>query len=149
MPTGSRFDGSKFMDGIFQRYFGEKSKDSTIKVLKGLGEIAAEVGCTQAQLVLAWTIVNKDVSSWIFGATKVSQVEDNLKALEIASNWNQELEEKIETVLGNSPDMQYDFSRFTKFEPRRKERVDFKMTPEPESPFAKALFDHFSKSKPE
>ena len=51
------------MGGIFQRFFGEKTKDNTLKVLKGLGEIASEVGCTQAQLVLAWTIVNKDVSS--------------------------------------------------------------------------------------
>lgn len=51
------------MSGIFQSYLGDKTKENTIKLLQGLGEIAAEVGCTQAQLVLAWTIVNQDVTS--------------------------------------------------------------------------------------
>lgn len=134
------------MSGIFQSYLGDKTKENTIKLLQGLGEIAAEVGCTQAQLVLAWTIVNQDVTSWIFGATRVSQVEDNLKALEIAAKWNKELEEKIEAVLGNAPEMLTDFSRFTKFEARRSERVDYNMVPQEESQFAKLVYSEFNKN---
>ena len=49
-------------------------------MLKGLAEVAEELGCAQAQLALAWTIVNRDTSTCILGATKTAQIEENLKA---------------------------------------------------------------------
>lgn len=140
-PPGTRYDGSNFLKGIFERYLGERTKDSTVKILKGLEEIAKEVGCSQAQLVLAWTIVNKDVTSCIFGATKTSQVEANIKALEVAANWTQEIEDKIEAVLGNAPQPAMDWSSFAPMEPRRKESVEFNMKSDTtESPFLEAVF---------
>lgn len=71
-PEGSRYKESEFAQNmIWPKYFGTPEKQaSTIKLLKGLEEIAKEVGCTQAQLALAWTIVNSDTSTCIFGATK-------------------------------------------------------------------------------
>lgn len=39
-------------------------------MLKGLGEIAKEIGCTQAQLAMAWVIKNKDVSTAITSASR-------------------------------------------------------------------------------
>lgn len=71
-PEGSRYSESQFAkDMIWPKYFGTPSKvESTIKLLKGLEEIAKEAGCTQAQLALAWTLVNSDTSTCIFGATK-------------------------------------------------------------------------------
>lgn len=124
---GQRYHNNKFTEGIFQSYFGEDKKEKTLEVLKGLADLAEEVGYTQAQLVLAWTIVNQDVSSCIFGATKVRQVEDNLKALELAAKWSSELEEKFENILGNTPELPMDFNSFQPHISRRKEQVDYHM----------------------
>jgi aryl-alcohol dehydrogenase-like predicted oxidoreductase len=54
--------------------------------LKG---IAQEVGCTPAQLALAYCLRNERVSSLLFGATKVAQVEDNLRTMEILPRINE------------------------------------------------------------
>jgi aryl-alcohol dehydrogenase-like predicted oxidoreductase len=48
-----------------------------------LSSIAQEVGCTTPQLALAYCLQNKQVSSLLFGARKVAQVDDNLRTLEI------------------------------------------------------------------
>jgi voltage-dependent potassium channel beta subunit len=51
--------------------------------VKALKPIADRLGVTRAQLALAWTLHKTGVSSAITGATKISQLEDNLKALEV------------------------------------------------------------------
>jgi aryl-alcohol dehydrogenase-like predicted oxidoreductase len=69
--------------------------------------LAQEVGCTPAQLALAYCLQNKQVSSLMFGATKVSQVEDNLRTLEILPRINPEvmtkLRQKLETINWELP----------------------------------------------
>lgn len=45
--------------------------------------IAEHLGCSLANLSLAWVISNPDVSTAIFGASSVEQVYDNLKAIEV------------------------------------------------------------------
>ncbi len=47
-----------------------------------LGSIAAELGCSLAQLAIAWAAHNPRVSSVITGASKVSQLQDNLAAVD-------------------------------------------------------------------
>ena len=42
-----------------------------------------KIKCTLAQLYIAWIIANPDVNSCLFGASKLSQIEDNVKALDI------------------------------------------------------------------
>lgn len=120
-PVGSRYNDNDFAKNmIWPTYFGtEEKKALTTKKLQGLAEIAKELGCTQAQLALAWCIVSKDVSTCIFGATKVDQVTENMKALEVAAKWTQELEDRINTLLDNQPDFAMDFRTWTKLEPRR------------------------------
>jgi len=61
------------------------------------------LGYSQAQLALAWTLANTDVSVALIGATKISQAEDNIKALELLKKWNDEIEEKVEKILANQP----------------------------------------------
>lgn len=58
-------------------------EDSPIEKAKALKPIADELGVTRAQLALAWTIQRPAISSAITGATKLSQLEDNLGALKI------------------------------------------------------------------
>jgi voltage-dependent potassium channel beta subunit len=47
--------------------------------------IAGEVGCTPAQLAIAWCLRNQHVSSVITGASTVAQVTENLGAEDVAS----------------------------------------------------------------
>ena len=42
-----------------------------------------ELGCTTAQLAIAWCARNPHVSSVITGASRVEQVQDNLGALDV------------------------------------------------------------------
>jgi len=60
--------------------------------------IAQDVGCTPAQLALAYCLRNDQVSSLLFGATKTTQVEDNLRTLEILSSINQEVMTKLRNL---------------------------------------------------
>jgi voltage-dependent potassium channel beta subunit len=46
-------------------------------------KMADELGCTAAQLAIAWCTMNPHVSTVITGASRVEQVEENLRALEV------------------------------------------------------------------
>ena len=58
-------------------------------------QIAQEIGCTPAQLALAYCLYNDQVASLLFGATKVSHIDENLHSLEILPR----LDETIITKL--------------------------------------------------
>ena len=129
-PAGSRFKESDYAQkNLIGMYFGEKGekKDDTVKMLQGIGEIAKDLGCSQAQLALAWTLVNTDVTTCIFGATKPEQVEDNMGALDIAEKWDKELEERFEKVLGNEPEAVTDFNQWKPKKSRRLVALDLNM----------------------
>jgi aryl-alcohol dehydrogenase-like predicted oxidoreductase len=57
--------------------------------------LAQELGCTPAQLALAYCLKNEQVGSVLFGATKVSQVEENIRTLEILPRITQEVMTKL------------------------------------------------------
>jgi len=65
--------------------------------------LAHELGTSAARLAIAWTLFNPNVSTTILGASKVSQLEENLKAVEDVSLLTPEVLEKIEIILGNQP----------------------------------------------
>ena len=69
-----------------------------------VGDVAKDLGCTTAQLALAWCLRNKRVSTVITGASRVSQVEENLKAADIVSKLTPAVLERIDGIvagLGN------------------------------------------------
>lgn len=76
VPEDSRFAREEWAQ---QRYL----TDENARRVRELKAIADDLGCTRAQLALAWTLRDEGVSSVIIGATKVSQVEDNLGAAEV------------------------------------------------------------------
>jgi aryl-alcohol dehydrogenase-like predicted oxidoreductase len=57
--------------------------------------IAQDVGSTPAQLALAYCLQNDQVSSLLFGATNVTQIHDNIRALEILPLLNQDVMAKL------------------------------------------------------
>jgi aryl-alcohol dehydrogenase-like predicted oxidoreductase len=75
-----------------------------IAVVKELAAIARELGCTVAQLALAWCLLNPNVSSVILGASRVEQLQENLGALEVAPKLTPEVVERIEGVVAAKTD---------------------------------------------
>jgi voltage-dependent potassium channel beta subunit len=67
--------------------------------------IAKELGCTMAQLALAWARKNEDVSTVITGATSPGQVTENIGSLGFVQSITEEVAERIEGVLMNKPDL--------------------------------------------
>jgi aryl-alcohol dehydrogenase-like predicted oxidoreductase len=65
--------------------------------------IAEALGCTVAQLALAWCLKNPHVSTVITGASRPEQVHENMKALEVVSALSPQVMSEIEAVLGNNP----------------------------------------------
>jgi voltage-dependent potassium channel beta subunit len=60
--------------------------------------IAREVGCSAAQLAIAWTLLNLHVSTVILGATSVAQLEENLDALRFVERITPEVRARLEAV---------------------------------------------------
>jgi voltage-dependent potassium channel beta subunit len=77
-----------------------------MQVVKNLGAVAGELGATQAQLALAWVLKNPNVSTVITGASRAEQVTENVKAIEVAAMLTPEVMEKIESILGNKPEIE-------------------------------------------
>ena len=73
------------------------TEEKLAKVRK-LNEIAQARGQTMAQLALVWILRHKVVTSALVGASRVSQIEDNVAALENASLSEEELD-AIEEIL--------------------------------------------------
>jgi len=69
-----------------------------------LAQVAEELGCTRAQLALAWCLKNPDVSTVITGASRPDQLEENLQALEVVGRLTDEVMARIEGVLKNKPE---------------------------------------------
>jgi voltage-dependent potassium channel beta subunit len=63
-----------------------------------LAEIAAELGGNVAQLAIAWVNRNPRVSTVILGASKLSQLQDNLGALQMTSKLTPEILERIDAI---------------------------------------------------
>ena len=78
---------------------------SNIAKVKALQSLAKELGCTMAQLALAWARRNPNVSTVITGATTPDQVEENVRSLEYISSLTDDVLERIEGILQNKPDL--------------------------------------------
>jgi len=90
-----------------------------IKKIEKLMELAKKLGCSMPQLALAWVIKNPDTTTCILGSSKVEQLHENLKALEIVPKLTNDVEKEIETILGNTPLGEMNWRDFQRCEPRR------------------------------
>jgi len=82
-----------------------ESEEGQARIAKAreLEPIAAELGCSLAQLALAWCLLNPRVSTVILGASKLAQLDENLAALDLVDKLDAEVQERIEAVLDNRP----------------------------------------------
>jgi len=86
-----------------KRFTSKGAQEQIQKVIK-LSKVAKELSCTTAQLALAWCLLNPNVSTVITGASRSSQVEENMKALEIVDQLTTDVVETIEGILDNKPE---------------------------------------------
>jgi voltage-dependent potassium channel beta subunit len=98
IPKGSRFALEGF-DWLKDRWVA----DDKMKKVKKMAELATKLGVSTAALSIAWCIKNTNVSTAILGATKKQQIIENLKAIEVEKLLDQELMDKIETIMKNKP----------------------------------------------
>lgn len=86
-----------------KNFFESEEGQSRIAKTKELKQIADDLGTTRAKLALAWCLKNPNVSTVITGASRVSQVEENLSALDVVPKLSDEIMQKIEDVIQSQP----------------------------------------------
>lgn len=73
--SGTRFDGN-------QMYLGRYWHNSYFDAVGALKSLAAGAGMSLVELALSWVFHNPDVDSVLLGASRLEQLEENLRALE-------------------------------------------------------------------
>lgn len=97
-PAGSRATDKKNGAEMISRWM----RDDVLNAVADLKPIADDAGLTLAQLAVAWVLQNKNVSSAIIGATKPTQVRENVKASGV--KLAPETLRSIDRVLGMLPE---------------------------------------------
>ena len=98
VPKGSRFALEGF-NWLKDRWM----VDDKIKKVRKLSELALKLGVSTAALSIAWCIKNQNVTTAILGASKKSQLLDNLKALDVVALLTPDVLEKIENIMKTKP----------------------------------------------
>ncbi len=74
----------------------DKEKNRAVGELE---KVAKDLGCTLAQLAIAWCAKNPHVSTVITGASRVSQVQENLKAADVIAKLTPEAMKRIDAIV--------------------------------------------------
>jgi aryl-alcohol dehydrogenase-like predicted oxidoreductase len=76
------------------------SDQEAIARIEQLRPIADRLGCSMAQLALAWCTKHPMVSTVITGASRASQVVENFGALDVIPLLTDEVTDEIEQAIG-------------------------------------------------
>jgi aryl-alcohol dehydrogenase-like predicted oxidoreductase len=98
LPAGSRATDKKSGAGMISRWM----RDDVLEAVQKLAPIADSVGLSMSQLAIAWVLQNDNVSSAIMGATKPSQVKENVKAAGV--KLDSSVMAAIDKALGSLPE---------------------------------------------
>lgn len=111
-PLASGLLSGKYRDGIpadsraslkgYEWLQGELGDAARRQAVERLRPLAAEAGCTLAQLALAWCLCNPLVSTVITGASRVAQVHENMAAADVAGRIDAAFKARIEAALAGS-----------------------------------------------
>ena len=118
-PDDSRMnikhDGANTTFGDYMK--NKESYDDKFKKLKDIAE--KKCGCSLTTLAIAWCIANPDVSVCILGASKASQLDDTIKAVEVYKNIDKDTWVEIEKILDNTPKGEIDYRSWKELPSRR------------------------------
>lgn len=105
IPEDSRLSLKGSMEeankGVINGRFGKMEYIND--VCKKLKVVSDRLGCTLPQLCLAWCLKNNNVSVMLLGASKMTQLEENIKCLEILPKLTDKVMEELEKILNNKP----------------------------------------------
>ena len=115
-PLASGFLTGKYNDGIpadsrvnlpgyewLKKKLESAEGKAKIEKVKKLAVLAKDVGLPIHHLALLWCNANPHVSTVILGASKKSQLLDNLKALDSKAKLTSDVIARIEEIMGNKP----------------------------------------------
>jgi len=97
IPAGSRMSMENM---AWLKKYVTPDKIDKVKQVQG---VAADLSATVSQLALAWLLRVPEVGSVITGASRVEQVHENMKALEVVPKLTPDVLQRIEDVLQNDP----------------------------------------------
>lgn len=75
-----------------------------IEKVRQMQPVAQELGCTMAQLAIAWCLKNPNVSTVITGASRPSQVTENMRSLQFVPALTGDVIARLEAILDNKPE---------------------------------------------
>ncbi|KDR85950.1 hypothetical protein GALMADRAFT_219011 [Galerina marginata CBS 339.88] len=105
IPEDTRFaNHTAFFKSTITKLQSPEGQDQIRKVKELILLAEKELGTTVACLALAWVAKNPNTSTVILGASKPEQVIENLKAIEVIPKLTPEIMDKIEKILGTSPE---------------------------------------------
>ena len=99
IPEGSR--GSIARLSFMKDLVSDAAKAAAVDRLE---PIAKDLGCSLAQLALAWCLKNENVSSVITGASRAAQVEENMTAVDVAPKLTRDVMTRIEDIVARVPE---------------------------------------------
>ena len=98
LPGGGVPAGSRASDPSGSNFIKDYLTEPILTRVQQLKPVADEAGLSLAQLAIAWTLQNPNVSAAIVGATKPEQVRDNVKASGVTLD--QSVMRSIDDILG-------------------------------------------------
>lgn len=101
IPNDSRVNlpGYEWLRDMVQSEQGQ----ARLAKVKDLAGLADEIGMPIHHLALLWCLANPRVSTVILGASRLSQLEDNLKALDAKDKLTPDVMARIDEIMDNKP----------------------------------------------
>lgn len=96
VPAGSRASNAQL------RWLHDQLTDGRHdQRIRALGEIASELGGTLAQLAIAWCAAHPHVASVITGASRTSQVVENMASVALVPRITPQVKARIDAIVGD------------------------------------------------
>lgn len=103
VPAGSRFSLPDF--SLPSEGQQRKAFDQRVAAARKLEPIAKKLGCTRAQLAIAWCAKNANVSTVITGASRPEQVKENFAAFDLVEKLTPDIMRRIDRATASVSDL--------------------------------------------
>ena len=101
MPNDSRMNLPGY-EWLKEKWTSDAGRVQLAQVAK-LADLAKEIGISITHLALLWCLSNRNVSTVILGASRMSQLEDNLSALAHKDKLTPDVLDRVDAIVGNKP----------------------------------------------
>ncbi|KAG2530605.1 hypothetical protein JM18_002061 [Phytophthora kernoviae] len=95
--TKSTPDGSRFTMELYNKMVPD-FRDRVVKAVE-LQKIADELGCSLAQMSIAWCVSNPNASTVMLGARTMNQLDENLQAIRFVDKITPEIKARINAAV--------------------------------------------------